>query len=87
MIFEQDAGKTWEETIERVLSRSPDLKARVLAVAEVTGQSIQEIVEECAMLWLNDMIEDPAYRAAQHAKEAWQEAPFGRDPLMQKDVC
>lgn len=56
------------ETIERVLSKNPGLKARVLAVAEVTGQSIPEIIEECAVLWLNDMIADEAYGAAEHAR-------------------
>lgn len=86
MLFDPDDGKTWPEKIESVLNRMPpEYRACVTALAEERGCSIQEIVEKCAVLWLNDMIADSAYRVALHAKEDWQEAPFGRDPLMKKD--
>ena len=86
MLFDPDDGKTWGQKIEAVLGRHPDLSARVTAVAESLGCSIQEVVEECAIQWLDDMIADPVYRAAEHDRMDRREAPFGRDPLVKKDA-
>jgi hypothetical protein len=84
MLFDPDDGQTWAQKIESVLSRDPTMRARVVAVAQATDRSVQEVVEACAHLWLDDM-EDPAYRAAEHAAMDRKEAPYGFDPLMRRD--
>jgi hypothetical protein len=84
MLFDPDDGQTWAQNIESVLGRNPEMRARVVAVAQANGRTIQEIVETCAHRYLDDM-EDPAKRAAYHAKLDWEAAPYGFDPILRKN--
>ena len=86
MLFDPEAGMTLEQSIEIAWTTlvSPSMRARVLALAEATGRTRNDIILECRELFLKDL-EDPARRAAYHAKADRREAPYGFDPLVRRD--
>ena len=85
MIFDPEDGMTLEQSIEIAWTTliSPSMRARVLAVAQATGRTRNDIILECREMFLKDL-EDPAKRAAYRAKAEREAAPYGFDPLVRK---
>ena len=84
MLFDPDDGKSLEEILNRMLDRRPDLRANIEELALETGQSFNDIANECLGEGL-DQLKDPAQRDAMFARIAWRQTPFGKDPLLRKD--
>jgi hypothetical protein len=86
MLFDPEDGMTLEQSIEIAWNNlvSPSMRARVLAVAQATGRTRNEIILKCREEFLKGL-EDPAKAAAYHAKMDREFAPFGPDPLMRKN--
>jgi len=82
MLFDSEAGMTLEQSIEITWNKllSPSVRAQVLALAEATGQTRNEIILECQEICLKSL-EDPVTRAAFHAR--WN----GRQPHSGKTRC
>ncbi|BCA56680.1 hypothetical protein W02_38200 [Nitrospira sp. KM1] len=84
MLFDPDAGLTLEEKIVRVWHRmNPALKAQYEELSEHTGIPIWDLLIEALDIFLAKM-EDPKELQALIAKCDRDEAPFGRDPLLEK---
>ena len=86
MLFDPEDGMTWEQSIEIAWNTllAPSMRARVLALAQATGRTRNDIILECREVFLKSL-EDPATRAAYHAKMEREAAPYGFDPLVRKD--
>lgn len=85
MLFDPEDGMTMDESIEIAFRRRPELRARVEAIAQASGRSIRDIMDECMDSFLDDL-EDPAKAAAYQAKLDRAEAPFGLDPRLRKNA-
>ena len=83
MLFDPDDGKSFEEVINKVLERNPDLAAGIDELALVSGKSFDDIVNECLGEGLK-RIKDPARLAEMFARIARKQTPFGKDPLLRK---
>lgn len=77
MTVEQSIEIAWDRLV------SPDMRAQVLALAQATERTRNEIILECREMFLKGL-EDPATRAAYHARADRREAPYGFDPLLRK---
>ena len=82
MLFDPEDGMTVEQSIEIAWNNllSPSMRARVLALAEATGRTRNDIILECRRM----VMEDPAKLAAFHAQADWEQAPYGKDPLLER---
>ena len=81
MLFDPDAGKTWEDKIEAVLDRRPALRARLTVLASLKGCAVYDVVMECLDRGLPH-VHDRAARADFHARMKRDAAPFGDDPRL-----
>ena len=86
MLFDPEAGMTVEQSIEIAWKNhiSPEMRAQVLALANETGQTRNDIMLECLDVFLENL-KDPVKRAAYFAKIEREETPFGKDPRLTKD--
>lgn len=86
MLFDLEDGMTLEQSIEIAWNNllAPSMRAHVLALAQADGRTRTDIILECRELFLKGL-EDPATRAAYHARADRQGAPYGFDPLVRKD--
>ena len=83
LLFDPDAGKTIEEIIQDVWEHkfTAQRRAEILAIAEAAACTWFDVVCECIQEYM-DALNDPITGPRLRARQEFQAAPFGKDPLL-----
>ena len=86
MLFDPDAGKTWEQVCESVWPRLPPAtRARIEACAAASGTIREEIIRDAVEEAEDRLDRDPRARQRYAATLEHAHYPFGRDPRLRQE--